>query len=183
MSTTSATPTTTTLGTPCARSWSGEWIATVNATESKLNHRICGARLPDGTPCTRTTDHPSGRCRFHGGFDLTGAPQGNRNHIIHGLYSRRLRTCSPNCPFWQTCPCANQDSSDRSTPTDPSYSPSTPSTSSTPLCPYQLTEYNTVLTDALAIVESQPHPNPMGLHAAHNVALLQVLISNAAIQL
>ncbi|MFA6242019.1 MAG: hypothetical protein WC655_13885, partial [Candidatus Hydrogenedentales bacterium] len=51
---------------------------------------------------------------------------------------------------------------------------------SAPLCPYQLTEYNTVLTDALAIVESQPHPNPMGLHAAHNVAMLQVLVSTAA---
>ena len=50
-------------------------------------------------------------------------------------------------------------------------------------CPYQLVEYNTVLTDALAIVESQPHPNPMGLHAAHNVATLQVLISNATTHL
>jgi hypothetical protein len=46
-----------------------------------------------------------------------------------------------------------------------------------------LAEYNTVLTDALAIVESQPHPNPMGIHAAHNVATLQVLVSSAAAQL
>jgi hypothetical protein len=52
-----------------------------------------------------------------------------------------------------------------------------------PTCPYQLAEYNTVVTDALAIVESQPHPNPMGIHAAHNVAMLQVLVSSAAAQL
>ncbi len=158
------------MGSPCARSWSDEWIATVNATESQLNHRICGARLPDGSPCTRQSNHSSGRCPLHGGFNLTGAPPGNRNHVIHGLYSRRLRTCNASCPHWQSCPCANHD-----TPDLPA--------GKAPTCPYQLTEYNTVLTDALAIVESQPHPSPMGIHVAHNVATLQVLISNAATQL
>ncbi len=98
----------TTLGTPCARSWTNDWIATVNTKESERNHRICGARLPDATPCTNASDHPSGRCQFHGGFDLTGAPPGNRNHVIHGLYSRRLRTCTPNCPHWENCPIANR---------------------------------------------------------------------------
>ncbi|GMV94362.1 MAG: hypothetical protein AMXMBFR82_41400 [Candidatus Hydrogenedentota bacterium] len=221
------TPKHTTLGTPCARSWTNDWIATVDATESERNHRICGARLPDGTPCCNESGHPSGRCPFHGGFDLTGAPQGNRNHVIHGLYSRRLRPCTQTCPHWQTCPVANRHtrpgefgkhgdpathpdrhprengdpSSDFSDPTDRS-DPSDSSLQTTayrlktssipqsaarnpqfPTCPYQLAEYNTVLTDALAIVESQPHPNPMGIHTAHNVATLQVLVSTAASQL
>jgi hypothetical protein len=115
---------TTTLGTPCARSWTEDWITAVNAKETELNHRICGARLPDATPCCNTSDHPSGRCQFHGGFDLTGAPPGNRNAHIHGLYSRRLRTCTPDCPLYQTCPCANalEDRSDRPSPSDPSIS-------------------------------------------------------------
>ncbi len=196
----------TTLGTPCARSWSNDWIATVDATESERNHRICGARLPDGTPCCNESDHPSGRCPFHGGFDLTGAPPGNRNHVIHGLYSRRLRPCTQICPHWQTCPLSAEalakadkppkssmsDQPDRSNSSDSSntshssyksYSPEAASSQSPPICLYQLTEYNTVLTDALAIVESQPHPNPMGLHNAHNVATLQVLVSTAAAQL
>ncbi len=236
---TTTTTTHTTLGTPCARTWSPDWIATVNATETQLNHRICGARLHDATPCTNISDHPSGRCPHHGGFDLTGAPPGNRNHVIHGLYTRRLRTCTPNCPHWQTCPLANAnyrpasnpnpddqptsacnssdnpkskiqnpnsptsitsiqsipsisptDPADPIAPTDPIQFPTNPKSKienpkSPPAftCPYQLLEYNTVLTDALAIVESQPHPNPMGIHAAHNVATLQVLISNAATHL
>ncbi|MCC6796551.1 MAG: hypothetical protein IT366_15630 [Candidatus Hydrogenedentes bacterium] len=177
---TTTTITHTTLGTPCARTWSADWIATINAKESELNHRICGARLYDATPCTNTSNHPSGRCPHHGGFDLTGAPPGNRNHTIHGLYSRRLRSCTKRCPHWQTCPLANA----QSTTPSPSIS-SIPSIPPNPdlTCPYQLVEYNTVLTDALAIAESQPHPNPMAIHLAHNVALLQVLISNAATHL
>ncbi|MCC6695521.1 MAG: hypothetical protein IT365_07815, partial [Candidatus Hydrogenedentes bacterium] len=200
----------TTLGTPSARSWTQDWLATVNAKETQLKRRICGARLPDATPCTNTSDHPSGRCPFHGGFNLTGAPPGNRNAVIHGLYSRRLRPCTQDCPYWHLCPLANPtaNQSPSPSPSDPSdsshpshnshtshnsHSPtsSTPSTSSTsstsstpsPTCPYQLTEYNTVLTDALAIVESQPHPNPMGIHTAHNVAMLQVLVNAATTHL
>lgn len=92
------TPKHTTLGTPCARSWSNDWIATVDATERDLNHRICGARLPDGTPCCNQSDHPSGRCPFHGGFDLTCAPPGNRNHVIHGLRCHGLPARVPQ-PF------------------------------------------------------------------------------------
>ncbi|GMV94837.1 MAG: hypothetical protein AMXMBFR82_46150 [Candidatus Hydrogenedentota bacterium] len=211
---TNSKPTLTTLGTPRARSWTNDWIATVDATETKLNHRICGARLPDGTPCCNESDHPSGRCAFHGGFDLTGAPPGNRNHVIHGLYSRRLRPCTQSCPHWETCPIANRhpracpgetpsEARENGNPSFPSSNPqsairipqsairipqSEPPQSAVrnpqfPTCPYQLAEYNTVLTDALAIVESQPHPNPMGLHNAHNVATLQVLVSTAAAQL
>jgi len=157
--------TTTTLGTPCARTWTESWITTVNETETQLNRRICGARLPNATPCTNTSNHASGRCPHHGGFDLTGAPPGNRNHVIHGIYSRRLRTCAANCPYGQACPCATANH-------EPGAAPSP--------CPYQQIQYNTVLTDALAIVESQPHPNPIGIHLAHNVATLQVLVSDAA---
>lgn len=81
-------PDTTPFGTPRASSWSNDWIATVEAKESSFGRRICGARLLSGTPCTLGSSHSSGRCRFHGGFDVTGAPEGNRNAVIHGLYSR-----------------------------------------------------------------------------------------------
>ncbi|MCC6794450.1 MAG: hypothetical protein IT366_04970 [Candidatus Hydrogenedentes bacterium] len=170
MPTSTTTPRATELGTPCARSWSAEWIAAVNAKETELNHRICGARLPDATPCTTTSDHPTGRCKLHGGCELIGAPRGNRNAVVHGLYSRRLRTCSTSCPYWQSCPCAS--------PEIASMPPG-----KAPTCPYQLMEYNTVVTDALAIAESQTHPNPIGIHAAHNVAMLQVLVNTAAAHL
>lgn len=179
-------PTHTAAGTPCARSWSEDWIATVNAKETECNRPICGARLPEGLPCTNTSNHPSGRCKLHGGFDLTGAPPGNRNAVIHGLYTRRLRTCSTACPCYQTCPLSSGASAKEDAASNPNHSPTDPSVPSHsslsphPTCPYQLAEYNTVLTDALAIVESQPHPNPMGLHAAHNVAMLQVLVNAAA---
>ncbi|GMW02160.1 MAG: hypothetical protein AMXMBFR84_32960 [Candidatus Hydrogenedentota bacterium] len=252
---------TTTLGTPCARSWTPEWIAIVEAKEKQLNHRICGARTPapssdsssvvltkeeasakegsssvasakeEATPCTNPSNHPSGRCPHHGGFNQTGAPKGNRNHTIHGLYSRRLKTCTTTCPHHQTCPHAAVSSSvvltkeEASAKEGPIWSPDSSSVvltkeeasakeglssvasakedpsrmslqsfpSPSPLqpaayslqpgeapCPYQRLEYNTVLTDALAVVETQPHPNPMGLHTAHNVAMLQVLANAAA---
>ena len=110
MTTTSETPTrSTTRGTPCARSWPDEWVAEVEATESRLGRRICGARTLSGTPCLLSSDHASGRCRFHGGFALTGAPKGNRNAVLHGLYSRRLQVCGPHCAQWETCPLAGED--------------------------------------------------------------------------
>ena len=112
---------TTPRGTPCAHSWTDEWIATIDSTENTLNRRICGARLPDATPCPNQSDHPSGRCRLHGGFDLTGAPPGNRNAAIHGIYSRRLRTCTETCPHWQTCPITRARACpDQSAPSQPS---------------------------------------------------------------
>ncbi len=250
----------TNLGTPCARTWTNDWIATVNAKEAGTQPPNLRRPPPRRhARCTNASDHPSGRCPFHGGFDLTGAPPGNRNHVIHGLYSRRLRPCTPNCPHWENCPLANRhphplergehgdpsslqpstnpqsedpssqsqtsdptdrcdpshssqppnptppqqdrhprDSGDPSSQSDPSnssdpsyrshtsyrsYPPNATPTQSPPTCPYQLAEYNTVLTDALAVVESQPHPNPMGIHAAHNVAMLQVLVNAATAHL
>ena len=95
---------TTPHGSPCSRTWTSDWVAVVEAREESLERRICGARLMSGNPCTLVSTHPSGRCRYHGGFDLTGAPEGNRNAVLHNLYSRRLMPCGPHCPIWQSCP-------------------------------------------------------------------------------
>lgn len=96
-------------GTLCARSWPDEWVAEVEAVEARLGRRICGARTMEGTPCVLGSTHASGRCRFHGGFDLTGAPKGNRNAVLHGLYSRRLLVCGRHCAQWEVCPLAGED--------------------------------------------------------------------------
>ena len=69
-------PKTTRKGTLCARSWDDVWVARVNESESSHGRRICGARTILGIPCSLGSTHASGRCRFHGGFDLTGAPAG-----------------------------------------------------------------------------------------------------------
>ena len=160
-------PKLTDMGTPCSRIWTDDWIAAVNAAESSLGHRICGARTHAGTPCTMESSHPNGRCRFHGGFDLTGAPKGNRNAVLHGLYSRRLQVCGTHCPQWAACPCAGEDVA-------------AISARERPTCPYEQMEYNTFLSDALASCEQQPHPDPTDIHSAHNYALLNVMTSRAA---
>ncbi len=95
---------TTPRGSPCARSWTADWVAVVEAEEESLGRAICGARLMSGNACTLVSTHDSGRCRYHGGFDLTGAPEGNRNAVLHNLYSRRLMPCGPHCPVWKSCP-------------------------------------------------------------------------------
>lgn len=100
---------TTTLGTPAAPSWSAEWFARVEAEEQTLNRRICGAATPNMTPCTLASDHPSGRCRYHGGVPNVGPPHENENARIHGLYARRLQRCGPHCPLWDSCPFAGGD--------------------------------------------------------------------------
>ncbi len=97
-------PHTTQHGSPCARTWTPDWIAVVEAQEESLGRSICGARLMSGNPCTLMSKHASGRCRYHGGFDLTGAPEGNRNAVLDNLYSRRLMPCGPHCPVWKSCP-------------------------------------------------------------------------------
>ena len=100
---------TTDRGATCAPSWTPEWIERVKQVESEVGRPICGAHLPDNTPCTRTSDHPSGRCTHHGGHHLSGGPEGHRNAIIHGLYSRRLLICGDHCPRWFSCPYASAD--------------------------------------------------------------------------
>ncbi|HIJ65265.1 MAG TPA: hypothetical protein HPP77_04870, partial [Candidatus Hydrogenedentes bacterium] len=154
-------------GTKCSRVWQDDWIERVEKTEAELGRPICGARTMAGTPCTLGSNHPSGRCRFHGGFDLTGAPKGNRNAVLHGLYSRRLQVCGTHCPQWESCPCAGDDV--LALPLK-----------ERPTCPYEQTEYNTVLTDVLAKIELSPDPDPLDKHNAHTLALLHVMMSRAA---
>ncbi|MDZ4859149.1 MAG: hypothetical protein SGI88_09190 [Candidatus Hydrogenedentes bacterium] len=99
----------TTLGTPRAPGWSREWFARVEAEEQQLNRRICGGVTPAMTPCTLSSDHSSGRCRFHGGTPNIGPPADNLNARVHGLYSRRLQRCGVQCPLWESCGFASDD--------------------------------------------------------------------------
>jgi len=160
----------TSLGTPRARSWDDAWLEMVNAAEGRLGRRICGARLIDGTPCELGSSHASGRCRFHGGFDLTGAPAGNRNAYIHGLYSRRLKTCGDHCPQWSTCPMVAADV--EAVPL-----------SKRPVCPFEEAEYNTALADALDLSCTVDNMNPFRIHIAHNIAILQVMLGRATTEM
>ena len=158
------------MGTPRAKSWDDDWLDTVNAAEARIGRRICGARMPDGAPCELGSTHPSGRCRFHGGFDLTGAPAGNRNAYIHGLYSRRLKTCGDHCPLWSTCPMVQPDIE-------------TVPLQRRPICPYEQTEYNHALADALDLSCCVNMMNPFAIHIAHNVAILQVMVGRATTEM
>jgi len=76
---------TTPRGTPCARSWDDAWIARVERREDDLDRRICGARTIGHASCPAVSDHASGRCGHHGGFALTGAPDGNRNAAVQKI--------------------------------------------------------------------------------------------------
>lgn len=56
-----------------------------------VNANICSAHSRrDGKPCTNPTEEGRRVCRAHGAAG--GAPKGNRNHLIHGLYSRKIPT-------------------------------------------------------------------------------------------
>jgi hypothetical protein len=46
----------------------------------------CGAKTRAGSLCRRVAG-PKKRCYFHGGAPGSGAPQGNRNRLVHGRYS------------------------------------------------------------------------------------------------
>ncbi len=100
---------TTKLGTPISPRWTRSWAAKVEAVEKQMGRRICGAHSPAWTPCKLSSTHPNGRCRFHGGAEGIGAPNGNWNALIHGLYARRLQRCGMHCPVWQWCPMAGKD--------------------------------------------------------------------------
>ncbi len=163
----------TALGTPCAGSWDEAWIARVEAVEEELGRRVCGARTMSGTPCTLTSDHPSGRCRFHGGFALTGAPKGNRNAVLHGLYSRRLQVCGKHCPLWRTCPLWGDDVAELAQPKD----------GRRPVvytCPYEQAEYDEVVADGMARYGQASAPDAMDRYLVHTLALLQVMMSRGA---
>lgn len=160
-------PRTTALGTPCSRRWDAPWIVAVDAAELKLERRICGARCTDGTPCTLASNHPNGRCRFHGGFDLTGAQPGNRNAVLHGLYSRQLQVCGQHCPRWKHCPLAGDDVHKLPGPKKP-------------ICAYEQAGYNASVTDFRHRLNRGPVNDPFYKHLIHHLALLQVLMTRAA---
>ncbi|GMW01965.1 MAG: hypothetical protein AMXMBFR84_31010 [Candidatus Hydrogenedentota bacterium] len=158
------------LGTPCSPAWDDAWMAQVDAREQTIARRICGARTPSGLPCEFEPNHENGRCRFHGGFKFTGAPKANRNAVVHGLHTRRLMTCGPHCPVWQSCPCAGKDVEDMPP-------------KNRPLCPFELAEYNAFVTDGMALVERRGGANPFDRHTVHTLAMLQVIMSRATAML
>ena len=150
-------------GTPCADSWDADWVAQVTAVEEKLDRRICGARCLDGTPCPRTSDHDSGRCAHHGGHPLAGAPKGNVNARIHGLYAMRLQVCGPHCARWDSCPYAQEDLLELPAGQRPN-------------CPFEQEEFD-LLTHS-EDDDSKDSPEIVALR--HTTALLQVMVGRAA---
>jgi hypothetical protein len=167
------------LGTPCSPKWCDDWIAEVNETEAALGRNCCGAHAPDDKPCQLGSTHENGRCRFHGGAKNIGAPEGNHNAYIHGLYSRRLKTCGSHCPLWDSCPMAGRDVLEIPE-------------SNRPICHYEQEEYD-ALSDLMDAARpqvemyyeypSEPKPHPMRAFlkmAEHNVKLLQVMLTRAA---
>ncbi|MDZ4858303.1 MAG: HGGxSTG domain-containing protein [Candidatus Hydrogenedentes bacterium] len=160
-------PRQTPLGTPCSPAWDDAHIALVEAEETKRESRICGARTLSSGVCALAPNHDNGRCKFHGGFDLTGGQPGNRNAVIHGLYSRCVQACGDQCPMWKTCPCAGPEVLKLSPP-------------DRPRCPYETVEYNTALTDSLSKLDRHQHDDATLRHTAHHVAMLQVMLLRAA---
>jgi hypothetical protein len=59
-----------------------------NLKLSRLNQAPrCNARTRGGTPCQSPAVKGRKRCRFHGGAEGSGAPEGNRNAFRHGRYT------------------------------------------------------------------------------------------------
>lgn len=129
MATHTTTPHMTEHGTPCSKSWDDDWIVEVEATEKELGRRCCGAHAPDDEPCILESNSANGRCRFHGGGKNVGAPKGNTNAVIHGLYSMRVQQCGSHCPMWNNCLKAGPDVMKAPQ-------------SKRPLCPYEVEELN-----------------------------------------
>lgn len=160
---------TTPMGTPCSPCWGEVWIQNVVETEQRLGRRVCGARTPAGTPCTLEANHENGRCKFHGGYNLTGAQRGNRNAVVHGLYSRGVQRCGTHCPMWESCGCAGPEVAELPAKERPE-------------CPYEKAQYQSALTDAMTrapkVVGAEPDPHYA--HLAHQSALLSVMMTRAA---
>lgn len=57
------------------------------STGPMLSCPRCGAKTRSGTPCNSPAVRGNRRCRMHGGAPGSGAPQGNRNALKHGLYT------------------------------------------------------------------------------------------------
>ena len=56
-------------------------------TGPMLESPRCGARTRKGTPCQAPAVAGRKRCRMHGGAKGSGAPQGNKNALKHGMYT------------------------------------------------------------------------------------------------
>ena len=50
--------------------------------------RRCGAKTRSGKPCMSPAVSGKKRCRMHGGAPGSGAPQGNKNALKIGLFTR-----------------------------------------------------------------------------------------------
>jgi len=166
---TRATP----MGTPWASTWDAAWGEAVADRENELGRRICGCRTRGATPCPQVSTHPSGRCRHHGGFDLTGAPAGNRNAQVHGLYAQRVMLCGTHCPVWQTCPLGGGSP-------DGGAGIVKLKGADRPGCPYEEAEYQAAVTDARRVAKARDPKDEWGEHLTHQVALLTVMVSRAA---
>ena len=57
-------------------------------TGPMLTSPRCGAKTRSGKPCQSPAVSGKKRCRMHGGAPGSGAPQGNKNALKHGLYTR-----------------------------------------------------------------------------------------------
>ena len=166
MPTVPTAPRRTPLGTLCSPVWDDAWIAAVDAMEARLNRRVCGASSISGDPCTLTSTHPNGRCKFHGGARLTRAQPGNRNAVIHGLYARGIQRCGDHCPLWASCPMASQEVLDLPE-------------RERPQCPYEVAQYQAALSDSLERVNAQPGADRLDQQLACTVALVQVMLTRA----
>lgn len=55
------------------------------------NSARCHAHNRKGNPCRRWAVPGKRVCHYHGGAPGSGAPKGNMNRYVHGLYSRSAR--------------------------------------------------------------------------------------------
>lgn len=55
------------------------------------NSARCHAHNRKGNPCRRWAVPGKSVCHYHGGAPGSGAPKGNMNRYVHGLYSRSAR--------------------------------------------------------------------------------------------
>jgi hypothetical protein len=58
-------------------------------TRIMLSSPRCGAKTRFGKACMSPAVRGKRRCRMHGGAPGSGAPQGNKNSLKHGLFTGR----------------------------------------------------------------------------------------------
>ncbi|MBI2421650.1 MAG: hypothetical protein HYV27_02390 [Candidatus Hydrogenedentes bacterium] len=153
------------FGTPCSPAWDDAWIETVKETERCQGRSICGARTMSGKPCTLDPNHKNGRCKFHGGFNCTGAQPGNRNAVLHGLYSRGIQRCGRHCPMWSHCPLASEEVDKLPL-------------NNRPQCPYEVAQFQMAETDLAHHVRADA--DCVERHTIMQTALVQTMVLRAA---